>query len=86
MTAAQEIRQFIEKALRRQGIEVELREEYPLIDNNLIDSLTLMELIAFLEQSFSIVVDPIEIVPENFATLQAIAALVTRRQASQSSF
>lgn len=84
--AAAEIRQFIDKALRRQGIEVVLSEEYPLIDNNLLDSLTLMELIAFLEQSFRIVVDPIEIVPENFATVRTIADLVTRQQASQNSF
>lgn len=86
MTTAAQIRQFIDRALRRQGIEVDLGEEYPLIDSKLIDSLTLMDLIAFLEQSFRIVVDPTDIVPENFATVRAIAALVTRRQASQSSF
>lgn len=84
--AAAAIQKFIDKALRRQGIEVVLSEEYPLIDNNLLDSLTLMKLIAFLEQSFRIVVDPIEIVPANFATVRAIAALVTRQQASQNSF
>jgi len=86
MTADAKIRQFIDNALRRQGIEVDLGDEYPLIDNDLLDSLTLMDLIAFLEQSFTIVVDPTEIVPENFATVAAIAALVSRQQASQGSF
>jgi acyl carrier protein len=86
MTASQEIRQFIETALRRQGIEIVLSQDYPLIDNDLLDSLMLMELISFLEESFSIVVDSADIVPENFATVGAIAVLVARQQqAGQSS-
>jgi acyl carrier protein len=78
MTAAQQIRQFVENALRRQGSEVVLADDYPLIDNGLLDSLMLMDLIAFVEQCFSVVVDPMEIVPENFGTVRAVAVLVER--------
>lgn len=49
-----------------------------LIDDGILDSVTLMHLIAFLEDSFGVLVAPEDIVPENFETIPLIAALVER--------
>ena len=49
-----------------------------LIDDGLLDSRTLWQLVSFLEDSFGIEVATEDIVPENFETIPLIAALVER--------
>jgi acyl carrier protein len=51
----------------------------PLIRNRLLDSLGLMRVIAFLESTFDIQIDPAELIPKNFETLEAITELVRRK-------
>jgi acyl carrier protein len=46
-----------------------------------VDSLTLVSIVEALEDHFSIRVAPREVVPENFATIAAIAAFVARKRA-----
>ena len=61
--------------------DFELRPETPLLQSGLIDSLGMVDLVAYLEQSFSIAVDDDDMVPENFETVAAISAFVTRKRA-----
>lgn len=49
-----------------------------LIDDHILVSLTMVALIAELEESFDIEVPPVEIMPDNFNSTKAIAALVDR--------
>jgi acyl carrier protein len=49
-----------------------------LIDNGLLDSLGLLELVSFLEHTFCVVLPLDEFVPENFRTPAAILALTDR--------
>lgn len=51
-----------------------------LLEDGVLDSLRLIELIGFLTERFSIELRPEEVVPENFATLQAIAAFVDAKR------
>ena len=46
-----------------------------------ISSLTLLQLVAFVEQKFAIQVKPIDFAPQNFASIAAIAAFVGERRA-----
>jgi acyl carrier protein len=46
-----------------------------------INSLTLLELVAYVEQKFAITVRPIDFAPQNFSTIEAIAQFVLRRRA-----
>jgi len=68
---ARKIRRFIEREL--------LDEPYdgsdPLADE-LLDSLAIEQLIAHLEETYDITFGELELVQENFATLNAIATLV----------
>ena len=50
-----------------------------LLENGIIDSVKMLELIAFLEQQYNITVDDDDLYPENFDTLAAIENYVKRR-------
>ena len=52
----------------------------PLMSAGILDSLATLKLIAFLEQEFSIRVEPHEVSEENFNTLQAISNLVDSKK------
>lgn len=51
-----------------------------LLENNILDSLSLMRIVIFLEEQFGTPVDDGELVPENFQTVNRIKALVTNKQ------
>lgn len=62
---------------------VDYASESALIDDKIIDSLTLTALISELENEFGIEIDMDDIVPENFNSIDAMASLVTRLQDEQ---
>jgi hypothetical protein len=47
-----------------------------------VSSLTLLQLVAFVEQKFQIAVRPIDFVPRNFASVSAIATFIAARRPS----
>jgi acyl carrier protein len=49
-----------------------------LLDENLLDSLQIVQLAAFLEQEFQVSVPMEEMMPENFETADAVASLVRK--------
>ena len=56
-----------------------LTADMSFLENGIIDSTGVLELIAFLEREFRIQVDDSEIVPENLDTLDRVAAFLTRK-------
>lgn len=57
---------------------VDFTREKALINDHILDSITIMELINALEDGYDIVISPLDIVPDNFQSADAILALVTR--------
>jgi acyl carrier protein len=57
-----------------------LTDDYPLIDQQVLDSMSLFALVTRLEADFGITVPDEELLPENFETVETIVALVTRKQ------
>ena len=53
-----------------------LREETSFLENGIIDSTGVLELIDFLEKSFGINVEDQEIIPENLDSISRVAAYV----------
>ncbi len=45
-----------------------------------ISSLTLLELVVYVEQKFAITVRPIDFAPQNFSSIEAIARFVLRQR------
>lgn len=65
-----------------EGIEdgVDYENCTTLIDDNYLDSLAIISLIAELEEKFDVQIPTVEIVPDNFNSAAAIWSLVTRLQ------
>jgi acyl carrier protein len=71
------LRTFILEELRWNGTAEDLTGEFPLIEQNIIDSLGVLEISAFLQATYGIVIDDEELVFGNFRTLSAVARFVT---------
>lgn len=77
------MKEKILEILKEMDDSVDYAAENALIDDKIIDSLTLTALISELESEFGIEIDMDDIVPENFNTVDAMAELVTRLQDEQ---
>ena len=72
--------------MQRQIIEIlkEIRPEFEFegvesfFDEGMLDSFDLMTLVATLDERFAIKIDGTDILPENFANVDAIAALIEK--------
>jgi acyl carrier protein len=51
-----------------------------LLSSGILDSMGVMETVAFVEEDFGVTVDDEEIVPENFRTLRALTELVLSKR------
>ena len=75
----QQIREFL-KNNRAVASEAEFNDDDSLLEAGVIDSMTMIDLIAFLEGEFGIAVDDDDMTPENFDSVNAIAAYVQSKQ------
>lgn len=57
-------------------------DDASLIENDVIDSTGVLELVAFIEERFGVVMADADIVPANLDTLDRIAAFVTAKSPS----
>lgn len=65
------------------GNSDELDANTPLLEWGVIDSLSMVDLLAFIEREFGVHIADEDVLPENFATLRAIARLIEQlRQAA----
>jgi acyl carrier protein len=78
MKTIDRIRQFIVSELQA-DVGGTIADDDSLIDQGIIDSFGIMALLGFLEERFDVIIDGDELLPENFATLAAISALVEKK-------
>ena len=76
-----EIATFIEKNLLGESRGITISDTTPLIEDGLLDSMGLMQIVAFLEERAGVRVPDDEVSPDNFETVEAIERLVDRLQA-----
>lgn len=60
--------------------DVDFSTETGLIDNAILDSFDIVQLITTLKETFDIDITPADIVPENFNSAEALWAMVERLQ------
>lgn len=82
MTTHQQIRAFIIENFLFGDAEAMVENAASLIENEIIDSTAVLELVAFVEESFSITVADTDIVPANLDSVDAIARFVAAKAAS----
>ncbi len=75
------IRGFIlKRASRGERVKVAVGPATPLVENELVDSFGILELIAYLEETFHIRISQKEITVDNFRTIDKILALVQSKK------
>ena len=80
MSVSQALERFIIQDIMVGGKDVSLSPDESLIESGIVDSLGILRLVAFIEENFSVMVDDIEVVPENFETINAMSSLVQRKR------
>ncbi|MCT7989002.1 acyl carrier protein [Laspinema olomoucense] len=73
------IKKYILDELIYDKPEITLESNLNLIDAEIVDSLGIFLLIAFIENSFQVKIEPDEVVLENFETIDAIKSLVINK-------
>ena len=55
-----------------------------LLESGILDSLGILDLVAFVEQNFGIVLNDDELVPDNFQSIERLGAFVQSKTTSES--
>ena len=71
----EKVRAFVLEYAAGKGL-TEVKDDEPLLTNNIIDSLGSFRMIAFLEETFPLTIEDTDMVPENFQTLNDIESFV----------
>ncbi len=77
------VRAFIEENFLFREDVSEFSDTDSLLENGIMDSTGILELVAFLESDFAIQMSDAEIVPENLDSIASIAAYLERKRATQ---
>jgi acyl carrier protein len=78
MDATAQIREYIVKNFYVADVSA-LSDQASLLDQGIIDSTGVLEVIAFLERNFGVRVEDSEMLPENLDSVERIAAFVKRK-------
>lgn len=60
--------------------EIDYENTDNLVDGRFLDSLTILSLVAEIEEEFEIEIPTVEIIPSNFNSVKSMYALITRLQ------
>lgn len=56
-----------------------LADETSFMENGILDSTGMLELISFIEQEFGLSIDPSELVPDNLDSIRNVTAFIERK-------
>lgn len=74
-----QLRQFIIDNFLFGQIDTPLEDDDSFLEQGIIDSTGVLELVAFIEETFGIKVEDEELIPENLDTINNIVAFVERK-------
>jgi len=74
-----QIREFILEKFP-QARKQQFSDTDTLVETGILDSLGVLDLVSFIEQKFSVGMTDDELVPENFQTIERIAAFIARKK------
>ncbi len=82
-TIAAQIRAFIVENFLFGDEDYALGDDLSLVENDIVDSTGILEMVSFLEERFGIAVADADIVPANLDSVARIAAFVAGKQARE---
>lgn len=74
------INDYISSEIIQDPAQLPLSNETPLLEEGILDSLSLLQLVVFLEERFNVRVDEADLLPENFASVDTICAYLRARR------
>jgi acyl carrier protein len=77
------INDYISREFVRDPALLPLADDASLLDSGILDSLSLLRLVVFLEERFAITMGDADLLPENFASVNAICAYLRARESAQ---
>lgn len=78
------MRQVLRDRIRSEfmaGSDRDLTDDTRLVEEEIVDSLGIFLLLGFIKEHFGVEVDPEDVTLENFATVNAIVALIEQKRA-----
>jgi acyl carrier protein len=69
---------FVQDGTSREGA-IAVAPDTDIIAQGLVDSLGIFKLIAFVEETFAVTIEPDEVLLENFQTLRALRNLIVKK-------
>ena len=85
MIVRKTIRDFIQKNFLKGDKSISLIDGDSLLEARIIDSVGVLELVAFLEKKFNFKVEDEEIVPENFDSIDKLVIFVQSKSGNKKS-
>jgi acyl carrier protein len=70
------VNDYISREIVQDPALLPLSNDAPLLEGGILDSLSLLRLVVFLERQFSITVGESDLLPENFNNVNAICAYI----------
>ena len=77
------INDYISREFIRDPALLPLADDASLLDSGILDSLSLLRLVVFLEERFGITMGDADLLPDNFASVNAICAYLRAREAGK---
>ena len=74
------INDYISRELVQDPALLPLADETSLLESGILDSLSLLRLVVFLEERFGITMGDADLLPENFASVNTICAYLRARE------
>jgi len=72
------IRQFVMRKIAGKNERMSINDKDDIITAGIIDSLGIMQLVAFIEETFSIEIKDEDIVPDNFESIETISSFIEK--------
>lgn len=73
------INDYISKELVQDAAVLPLKNDTSLLETGVLDSLSLLKLVLFVQERFGVAVDDVDLVPENFDSVNAVCAYLRSR-------
>lgn len=79
MAAKQKVRAFIFENFLFDANEEDLQDDASFLEQGIIDSTGVLELVEWLENEFGFTVDDEELIPENLDSVNSLTAFISRK-------
>lgn len=80
MDTKEQIRQYLAQNFLFSNNGLDLKDDASFLEEGIVDSTGVLEMVMFVEETFNIEVNDDEIVPDNFDSVNALAAFIARKR------